>query len=384
MENLTQAQENKRKLATVQKIADFFPIPGADFIQTVLLEGLGWECVINKKDNFKVGDLVCFFEIDSLLPERSEFEFLREGKFRIRTRKYKKQVSQGLIMPMSILPPKVYSAGEDVTDILGVTNYVKSQEKTEESNDAASALRHSKVPRFLMDMAWFRWVYFKLNTFDKGWPSWIQKSDETRIQVCAKLLIENFDKEWYITEKCDGQSFTFFTYFARRWGIMRKLFGVCSRNIWLHTPTNSSYWTVAKAESLEKKLKGLTGTFPFTIQAEILGPGIQKNKYGFSQYTPFIFTVVENGKRLSLESMEFVCQKLGVKMVPVVNRSFVPLKEIGEGKTVQEVVQYMVNLSKGKSVLANRNREGIVCRLVSNPDVSLKVINPDFLLEEKD
>jgi RNA ligase (TIGR02306 family) len=93
-----------RKLASIQKIVDIRPIDGADKIEVAQV--LGWEVVVAKKDEFKVGDLVIYIEIDSIVPDKSEFDFLRDRKFRVRTIKLRKQVSQGLILPLSILPSK--------------------------------------------------------------------------------------------------------------------------------------------------------------------------------------------------------------------------------------------------------------------------------------
>ena len=71
-----------RKLASIQKIVDISPIEGADSIEVAQI--LGWKVVV-KKGEFKIGDLVVYCEIDSILPEKPEFEFLRDRKFRIRT-----------------------------------------------------------------------------------------------------------------------------------------------------------------------------------------------------------------------------------------------------------------------------------------------------------
>ena len=78
-----------------------------------------------------------------------------------------------------------------------------------------------------------------------------------------------------------------------------------------------------------------------------------------------------------------VCKDHGLKTVPLINASFIPSKEIGENKSVMEVVQFMVNLSQGNSALLARPREGIVMRLKSNPNISLKVINPLFKIEQE-
>lgn len=76
-----------------------------------------------------------FFEIDSFLPEIPEFEFLRkycfatlntgETGFRIRTVKLRKQLSQGLALPLShfFLTSKTFTLGTDLTNFLGVKKW---------------------------------------------------------------------------------------------------------------------------------------------------------------------------------------------------------------------------------------------------------------------
>lgn len=97
-----------RQLATIQKITAIDPIPDRD--QIGLAHVLGWRVIV-RYDQFAVGDLCVFFEIDSLLPEKPEFEFMRARKFRVKTLKMAGVISQGLCMPVSILPPADYSEG---------------------------------------------------------------------------------------------------------------------------------------------------------------------------------------------------------------------------------------------------------------------------------
>ena len=113
---------SERALAHVEKIIDIQPIPGADKIEVATV--LGWKVVIAKADNFQIGDKVVYIEIDSKVPERPEFEFLRDRKFRVRTIRLRGQYSQGLIVPMSILGNKDYEVGIDVTKELGITYYI--------------------------------------------------------------------------------------------------------------------------------------------------------------------------------------------------------------------------------------------------------------------
>ena len=96
-----------RHLASIQKVWDVQPIDGAERIE--LVKVCGWQCVANK-GQFKPGDLGVYFEIDSFLPVRPEFEFLKKScykktdimgeGFKLRTQKFMGQISQGLILPL--------------------------------------------------------------------------------------------------------------------------------------------------------------------------------------------------------------------------------------------------------------------------------------------
>ena len=91
-----------RKLASIQTVKAILPIEGADRIEIVQV--LNWKCVA-KKGEFSVGDNVIYFEIDSLLPDIPEFEFLKGSswsqklnKYKISTHKFRDQISQGLVI----------------------------------------------------------------------------------------------------------------------------------------------------------------------------------------------------------------------------------------------------------------------------------------------
>ena len=129
-----------RKLASVQKIKAIKPIEGADRIEIVQV--LNWDCVATK-GQYQIGDMVIYFEIDSLLPDIPAFEFLRGSswsqklnKYKIRTHKFRGQISQGLVIPVSQLKeiyqqinPKEdyyqmnYTEVADLTEILGIEKY---------------------------------------------------------------------------------------------------------------------------------------------------------------------------------------------------------------------------------------------------------------------
>ena len=97
----------ERQLATIRRIAEIKPIEGADVICSYRVDGW-W--VVGKKDEFKVNDLVVYFEIDSWIPHEIA-PFLSKGKEpreyngikgeRLKTIKLKGSLSQGLILPLN-------------------------------------------------------------------------------------------------------------------------------------------------------------------------------------------------------------------------------------------------------------------------------------------
>lgn len=359
-----------RQLATIRTIASTRPIQGADRIEVAQVDG--WECVV-KKGEFEVGQHIVYVEVDSVMPERPEFEFLRDRKFRVRTIKLRGQVSQGLVLPLDILPAGNYKLGDDVTELLGVTKYDPQAQQ-----EALLLTKQPKTPtnpvaKFLMRFKWYRRLFMRPKR-KGGFPDWIVKTDETRIQNLTTL----FDIErkkgtlFSVTEKVDGQSAT---YFLQKISRRKYEFGVCSRNIRLGTPDNSSYWTIARKYDIENVLKKLIGEYQtIVLQGEICGDGIQGNKYHISGYDFFAFNLIYPDHKCTTAEIKETLAPFGIRSVPIVE----------EGKALPETIAELVEYSKGKSVVRKeQKREGIVMRNVQN-NISFKVINPDFLLAEKD
>ena len=243
-----------RKLASVQKIVNIEPIPSADLIEKATV--LGWEIVIGKKDNFKVGDLVVYIETDSIVPERPEYEFLRDRKFRVRTIKLKKQISQGLVLPLSVLGNQYdtwhkvveYQEGDDVTALIGVRKYDPEGDAEQKLIDEKVSRSKSKLTKFLSKYPWYRRIFMTKKSRG-GFPKFIHKTDEDRIQLFPHICENEKDTIFSVTEKIDGQSGTWFLVKNHNrflWFGEKYIFGVCSRNLYLPKPNNSSYWTVAK------------------------------------------------------------------------------------------------------------------------------------------
>jgi RNA ligase (TIGR02306 family) len=328
--------------ASIQKIIDIRPIENADSIEKAYV--LGWQVVV-KKGQFKVGDLVVFVTIDSVLPPKPEFEFLAKNKYRVRTIKLRGELSQGIIFPATILPDKKWrGAGDDVSEILGVTHYEKP------------------VPGG-----------FNQGDTKGNFPPWFPKTDEERIQNVPEVLDELRDNSYVITEKCDGTSCTIY--------FNRGEFGVCSRNMEKKDSESSVYWQMARKYDLEKKLRNLNRNL--AIQGELCGPGIQKNKLGLKELDFFVFDIfdIDDGKYMSYPKQ--------LQIITSFELNKVPLIQFGEGFAFD--LEQLLEKAKGKYNGTDNDREGIVVRALygdfsekMRSRISFKVLNNDFLLKEKE
>ena len=356
-----------RQLATIRTISVLRPFPNADRIVVAQVDG--WVCVVPKVE-FHVGDHIVYIEVDSVLPERPEFEFMRDRKFRVRTIKLRGQVSQGLVFPLTILPPGNYTAGMDVTESLGITKY---DPQAQQEALLLQQPKRSKNPltAFLMRFKWYRKLFAKAKR-KGGFPNWIVKTDETRIQNMPVLFdIESRrGTDFSVTEKVDGQSVT---YYLCRLPKQHYEFGVCSRNIRLGTPDNSSYWTVARKYDIENVLRQLIGDKDkIVLQGEICGNGIQGNKYHISGYELFVFNLIFPDHKCSTSEIAQLIEPFGLKTVPIIE----------ENKKLPATIAELVEYSKGLStVRKGQKREGVVLRNMKS-NISFKVLNPDFLLSE--
>ena len=110
---------SERIMAHVELINNITPIEGADNIEVAHV--LGWQVVVRKAENYSVGNKIVYVEIDSRCPSDAEWaQFLAPRNYKVKTIKLRGQISQGLILPMSILPAGTYTVGQDVAKVLGI------------------------------------------------------------------------------------------------------------------------------------------------------------------------------------------------------------------------------------------------------------------------
>lgn len=359
---------NKRSLVHIEQITSIVPIEGKDRI--VLATVLGWNVIVQKSD-FEVGDKVVFAEIDSVFPEKPEFEFLRSKKFRIKTMKMGGVVSQGICFPLSILPDGEYNIGDDVADVIGITQYEPTMDK--ESDEASSNTKKKKYPKFLMRYAWFRKLVANNKRERNGFPDFVSKTDEIRIQNCPSYL--DMDCKWIATEKIDGQSGTFTLQRIKGrhfWNKDRYDFAVCSRNRRIYKEDGSSYWRVAERYNIVRVLYELIQDNEWVaIQGECIAPKVQCNKYHVTEPDLFVFNVIYPSGRLGPVEAKELVESQGLKFVPIIDTD-ASIK----GMTVNECLGY----ATGKSELYDTLREGIVFRSADGKQ-SFKAVSPEFLLK---
>lgn len=393
-----------RQLATIQRIEKIEPIENYDRVEYATV--LGWHVIVAKGE-FSPGDLCVYVEVDSVLPEWPEFEFLRKRNFRIRTIKMCGVISQGICFKLDILPMKENLAaregrlgvGADVTDVLKIVKH--DTQIDEETKEAANNAKDSWIVRKLKRFKIFRRMFAKKSG---NFPDFIPKTDEERIQNLPFIIKETAEtsiqgKAYSATIKLDGQSATYFLY---REGFFRRTkLGVCSRNFWLRSRSANNYWFIADKYELLDKLKKIEQDLwmNIAIQGEIAGPGIQKNRLKLASKRFFVHNIYDIDKKqyITNDGMSKICSVYGLEMVPWVDNTKyggTNIKLINGSSEVMEIspettVDEIVEFSKGTVTIDGETttREGVVIRPVYKifhkrvGRVSFKAINPDYLIE---
>ncbi len=334
----------ERSLATIQKILSLESIPGADSIEAAQIKG--WKVVV-KKDKFKINDLVVYCEIDSVLPDEPEFEFLKEKHFRIKTIRLRGQVSQGIIFSVETIKNILQRKGIDfepteganITEALGVTKY------------------EPPVPE-------------RLTGLIKGvLPNFIRKTDEERAQNILDILKLREGVSCTVTEKLDGASVTYYYKDGK--------FGCCSRRLDFKEDPNNIIWKYGVTH-IKDKLECICKDWNenLALQGELCGPGIQKNRLSLKENKVFFFNLwsITKQKYLSNFTTYGVIDDLDLLGVPIISTNYKLSSDINE----------LVSLAARKSVINPTGwAEGIVIRsnTIADERLSFKVINPEYLLK---
>lgn len=409
---VAEAVADGRKLVTVRTIDAIDDIPGADLIKVATVEG--WKVVV-KAGEFQVGDPCVFFEVDSYLPMDDErYKFLEKNAInwndipgaRLKTIRLRKQLSQGLALPVSIFP--------EIQGYLGSDN-----------------LRDINFTGILGIMKWDKPVNAQLAGLAKGnFPSFLRKSDQERCQNMGNAIFgyeQTFrpvptdaatsmlpgviteaidagrmrmidgvlhfvhepqasrDTRYEVSLKLDGSSMTLYTINRESCGTVQT--GVCSRNLDLKMEGNDENSFVQMANSgLLEVLKETA--INAAIQGELMGPGIQGNRENFAFNRFFIYNVydIDKGEFLNpVERHAFVKEmnqtaaimkiEAVIEHVPVLHMD-VTLEELGI-KNMDDLLKFAIGPS-----MHNNVREGLVFKAMDGRH-QFKAISNLYLEQEK-
>lgn len=348
-----------RKMATIRTIDAINPIEGADAIEVATVGG--WKVVV-KKNEFTVGDLAVYCEIDSWIPTELA-PFLSKGKEprvfegirgeRLRTVKLRGQLSQGLLLNLDDVIPETHSFGEgdDVSEHLNIIKWEKA------------------IPAQLAGMA------------RGNFPTLIPKTDQERAQNLVKEIDAAIASgmKFEITEKLEGSSMTVYRMVNRDTGEME--FGVCSRNLNLKETEGNAFWDVARSEDIEARMMAVDPYWDFAIQGELIGPGIQGNIYNLTKPAFYVFDVynIQTGEYLKPAARRKLIEDMELNHAPVLVADGSLMDTLGIGD-----VDQLLKFAEGQSVMGTIGceREGIVFK-ESNGGFTFKAISNKYLLGEK-
>jgi len=411
-----------RKLVTIRKINDIQPIDGADMIVLAIVDG--WQVVV-KKDEFQIGDYCVFFEIDSFLPASDgRYAFLAKNgtktddagveRIRLRSIKLRKQLSQGLALPISSFLDFFYG-------ISGIRHVM--QPSTEELMGIATIYCHQLeetrhgIEEFLNVTKYERPEDRQGGGGNKAktagnFPIFIPKTDEDRVQnVFGKYSQTMQDVPFRKSLKLDGSSETiafvsnpdFFIEkiddVVQEWNEETQSLEVtevkpypftwedgqgivCSRNLALKFDPDASFWKAALKDDIIERLRKycVDNNRQIAIQGELMGPGVQGNREQLAEHEFFAFRAWDIDHQAFLDDADFLelVASLGVNIVP-------------QG----EVVYFFRDYTSIKEALASAEHASITHPIaegdvykstvkVNGQTIHFKVINNQYLLKSED
>jgi len=411
-------KNQERELAYVVLIDGIEPIPGYDRVEHAIVGG--WRVIV-QKGQFNVGDPAIYFEIDSRVPSDKEcFAFLEKRNYKVKTLKMCKTISQGLLMHASDfgwtienkITPDAYGTRAIDTSVAIIDDEGQIHRATDESRFLTKKLgityaddednqrkaapvdkykkmasRHQKLfkkpfIRWMMHREWGRKVMFfffgKKKDKKNGWPSWVSKTDEERVQNMPWILTN--DEKWIATEKIDGTSTTF-TMKRSKFG--KKELYVCSRNVCfdsIEKPCfydSNVYWEMAQKYDIFNVLAQMLNEHPqeewITIQGETYGAGVQQREYSIPDHDFAAFNLIFSTQgRVGTKQMIGTLTPCGIPCVPVIEDEMY----INQFENVDAILAY----AEGNSQLDGQPREGIVFRTLDGTK-SFKAVSNSFLLK---
>ena len=352
---------HSRKLATIQVIKNIEKLSQADNLSVA--EVLGWKVVV-KNGEFKVGEKVVYFEVDSFLPLQDRYEFLRRNSYErnallgegyhLKTIRLRRQISQGLLLSLSAFPEydlSTYEVGTDITSLLGIKLHVTKSDDIDIPN---------------------------------GFHPVIFKTDEVRIQSYPEMIELLKGEPYYISEKIDGMSITIVKEKDRDVELY-------SRNRKIFYDKNDIVWEYFIQNGIIDIMNKLEGDI--AIQGELYGEKIQGNKMRIKGRQFKYFNVVnpKDGRVYDFSDAQSILKSFGLSNI------FKSVKILEVASPFSYTLKELLDLAKGEYI-PGVPREGIVVRPIYENELikklrnngkwfekrfSFKVINNHYLLRGK-
>ena len=274
--------------------------------------------------------------------------------------------------------------GYNVTEVLGITKWEPYQNEVKGNTQKNKYVFPNWFPisirRFLVTktpkLARIICTILPSTIKAKTWPGYFSKTDETRVQVLQEVLTKYVNTKCYITEKLDGSSISIYYKNGK--------VGVCSRNLDLDYDKSNKFWSTVEKLDIINKLKEYDQEI--VLQGELIGEGVQGNKYKLSGNTIYFFNIwdIKHQKYYSYTEFIFIMEHIGLETVPILHVN----------ADLTDSIPYLVYLSQGNSKLnPSILREGIVIRSMNEiidlefrkklpgGRISFKSVNPEFLLK---
>lgn len=355
-------------IVEVCKVSKIKPHPNADKMEIAVVKG--WECCVGI-GQFKAGDKCVYFPVDTILPESVSDKFgvtkyLSKG--RIKATKLRGYPSCGLV----VVPEDVsWKIGTNLVDHYGCIKWEPPQELSQGNQEREHPLfvRYTDIeniknfPDVLIEgenVVITEKIHGTNSRVGLLKGEFVAGSHKTqRKNPDAKLSIKKEAKDFF--------------YRVRRFiktGKWKKISQKASKD--------NTYWIPLKDENLRKMMTYIAESKQANqviVFGEIFGKGVQDLIYGRHKEVDYrIFDIMVNGRYMDHSSIDSLCCKFGVLMVPILYKG--PWKN------------YLIDeFSSGNSVVSDieQMREGFVVKSIierEDPEIGrviLKSISFEYL-----
>jgi RNA ligase (TIGR02306 family) len=351
-----------RKMASVQRVLEKKPIVGADLVEAYRVNGW-W--VVDKKDAYKVGDLVVYCEVDSWIPHHLATFLTKDGKQpkeylgikgeRLKTAKLRGQLSQGLLLPLD------HEANNGDT----ILNMYWDSVNADDDSDYTIPEEGYDLTSLLGIVKWEDTRYMNDSNAKGSFPSFIPKTDQERVQNILRSIENWKGMSFEVTVKRDGSSMTAFVNMDDE--------GVCSRNMLLRETDSSAFWHAARSLNLLEKIRS-TGR-NLALQGELLSQKIQGNyeKVSSVEWNCFDIWDIDNRQYLLPRERQDLCESLGIPHIKIIDKEFI----------LDHTVDQLLEMAEGPGINPGVQREGLVLKANTSHGISFKAVSNSYLLATK-